>query len=164
MSYLIVIAFDDMEQAGKVRASLEKGEKGGYITLDDSAVVIKDEEGKIHIKNEVDQGIKSGVVGGSLLGLLIMGIFAPIGGIIIGALGGGIIGSLTGKGISKNFTKEVADALQPGNSAIFFIVRDTKPDYAIAVLREYKGRVIQTSLPGDVEEELRAEVEKKKKY
>lgn len=164
MSDIIVIAFDNVEEAGQVRESLSKGEILGYIKLDDSAVIVKDDEGKIHIKNELDRGVKVGAIGGSLIGLLILGIFAPIGALIIGAVGGGIIGSLTGKGISKSFTKEVADSLQPGTSAIFFIVRDTDVDYAMALMREYPGKVIQTSLPEDLEEELRQEVEGKKDY
>lgn len=164
MSDLIVIAFDDVEEAGQVRESLSKGEHGGYISLDDSAVVVKDEDGKIHIKNELDRGVKVGAIGGSLIGLLIFGIFAPLGGLIAGALGGGVIGSLTGKGISKSFTKEVAESLQPGTSAIFFIVRDADVDYALALLRNYQGKVIQTTLPEEAEEELRIEVEGKKPY
>ena len=162
MSELIVIAFNDMDQAGMVRDSLEKGERGGYMKLDDSAVVVKDEEGKIHIKNELDHGVKVGVIGGSLIGLLIFGIFAPLGGMIMGAIGGGIIGSLVHKGISKSFVKEVADALKPGTSAIFFIVDDADVDYTMALMREYDGKVVQTTLPKELEDELRSEVEKKK--
>jgi len=160
MSYLIVVAFDDPEQAGQVRESLTKGEHGGYIKLDDSAVVVKDEEGKIHIKDELDRGVKVGAIGGSLLGLLIMGIFTPLGGLIIGAVGGALVGSLTGMGISRSFEKEVAEALQPGTSAIFFIVRDANPDYAVALMRNYEGKIIQTSLPDESEESLRESLKK----
>lgn len=161
MSDLIVISFDNAMEAEKVRESLAKGEHGGYINLDDSAVIVKDESGKIHIKNELDRGVKVGVIGGSLIGLLIFGIFAPLGGLIAGAIGGGIVGSLSGKGISKSFTKEVAESLQPGTSAIFFIVRDADIDYAMALLRNYKGKIIQTTLPQETEDELRKELKDK---
>ena len=124
----------------------------------------KDVEGKIHVKNELDRGVKVGAVGGGILGLLIFGIFGPLGGLIVGAVGGGLVGSLVGKGISKSFTEEVAEALQPETSAIFFIVRDADVDYAMALLRNYEGKVIQTSLPKEAEDDLRAEVENQKKY
>jgi uncharacterized membrane protein len=155
MSYLIAVAFDDMETAEKVRESLKKGQKEGYISLDDSAIVVKDEEGKIHIKNEVDRGIKVGAVAGSLIGLVIFGIFAPLGGLIVGALGGAGVGALLDKGISKDFVNDVDEAMKPGSSAIFFIVRDSIPDYGMALMRQYKGKVIQTTLPEDVEDTLR---------
>jgi len=51
MSNLVVITFDNMEEAGKVRESLRKGQKGVYISLDDSAVVIKDQEVNAHVHN-----------------------------------------------------------------------------------------------------------------
>ena len=78
MSYLIAVVFDDVEEASKVRETLHKGESGGYITLDDSAIIVRDEDGKLHIKNEVDRGVKVGAVWGGLIGLLIAGLFFPV--------------------------------------------------------------------------------------
>ena len=60
MSNLIVITFDNMEEANKVRESLRKGQKGDYLSLDDSAVVVKDEEGNAYVQNEMDRGVKGG--------------------------------------------------------------------------------------------------------
>ena len=51
MSNLIVVVFDDAEQAGNVRATLKSVEHEGRLRLDDSAVVVKDEKGKIHVKD-----------------------------------------------------------------------------------------------------------------
>ena len=160
MSNLIVIAFDNPDEAGKVRESLAKGEHGGYLSLDDSAVVVKDADGKVHVKNEMDRGVKIGAVGGGLLGLLIGAIFFPLGAILLGALGGAVIGSLVDMGVPKNFVKEVSEALEPNTSAIFFIVRDTNPDYAIAALRNYQGKIIQTTLSDEAEDSLRDALKK----
>lgn len=155
MSYLIAVKFDDPDEAAQVRESLRKGEKEGFISLDDSAVVVKDAEGKIHVKDQIDRGVKVGAVGGGFLGLLIAGIFFPIGGIIIGALGGALVGKMFDTGVDKKFIKEVGEALQPNTSAIFFVVRDADPDAAIATLRQYEGEVFQTNLPPEAEESLR---------
>ena len=88
MSYLVAIAFDDPEEAGKVRHTLRSIQDTGHLSLNDSAVVVKDEDGKVHLKDEIDRGVKVGAVGGSVIGLLLASVFFPIAGIVVGALGG----------------------------------------------------------------------------
>lgn len=155
MSNLVVVTFDNPDEAGKVLEALHSAEHVGFLSLDDTAVIVRDQEGKVHVKNEVDRGIKIGSVGGGLLGLLIAGIFFPIAGMVIGAVGGALVGKAFDTGVDKKFVKEVSENLQPGTSALFFIVRDGDPDKAAAALRPYKGTVLQTSFPPEVEEELR---------
>ena len=158
MSYLIAVTFDNEEEASQVRETLRKEQKGGYISLDDSAVVVRDAEGKFHVKDELDRGVKAGAIGGSLLGLLIGGIIFPIGGLILGGLAGAGLGALLHKGIDKNFIKEVKESMEPGTSAIFFISREDRPDAAIATLRPYKGKIYETTLSDEDEEALRGEL------
>ena len=155
MSNIVVITFDNAEEAGKVRESIKQLQKQGQISLDDSAVIVKDEEGKVHIKNELDRGVKVGAVGGSLIGLLLGGLFFPIAGMALGAAGGAAVGALTDLGIQKSFVKDVSDILKPGTSALFVIVREANPNAAIAVLKPYKGEIYHTSLPPEAEESLR---------
>jgi uncharacterized membrane protein len=159
MSNLVVVVFDDMEEAGKVREALKK--HSDQISLDDSAVVVRDEEGKIHVKNEVDRGVAVGALGGGALGLLIGGLLFPVGGLVLGALGGALVGKMADKGVDQKFVDEVGEHLQPGNSALFVIVREANPAVARAVLKPYKGTVLQTSLPSEAEEELRRALSKR---
>ena len=155
MSYLIVITFDNPEEAGKVRAALKSQEQGGRLKLDDSAVIVKDEDGKVHVHDQMDRGVKIGAVGGGAIGLLLAGIFFPIAGIVIGAVAGGLIGKTADLGIEKKFIKQVRDGLEPGTSAIFFIVREADPTAALAALKPFKGEVYHTSLPTEADEHLR---------
>ena len=159
MSYLVVITFDDPDEAGKVRQTLSSIEHTGHLSLDDSAVVVKDEEGEVHLKNEMDRGVKIGALGGSALGLMIGVVFFPIGGLVLGALGGALLGKLAHTGVSQDFVKEVTEELQPGSSAIFFIVRGDDPNPTVAALRQYKGKVLQTTLPDEAEDTLRRQIE-----
>ena len=154
MSNLVVVAFDNPDEAGKLLETLHSAEHSDLLSLDDAAVVVRDEEGKVHVKNETDSGVKVGAVGGGFLGLLIAGLFFPIAGVVIGALGGALIGKSLDTGIDKKFVKEVSDKLQPGTSALFVIVREADPSAATAALKPYKGTVIQTSLSPEAEEEL----------
>ncbi len=161
MSNLIVIVFDEVDEAGQVRASLKSVEHEGRLRLDDSAVVVKDEKGKIHVKDQMDRGVKVGAVTGGLLGILLASVFFPIGGLIIGAVAGGLIGSAAGLGISKSFVKEVSESMTENSSALFIIVRDGDPDIALAALRPYEGKILQTSLSNEDEESLRRALKKK---
>jgi uncharacterized membrane protein len=154
MSQLVVLTFDDADEAGKVREAIHRGEKHGQISLDDSAVVVRDEKGKVHVKNQVDRGVKIGAVAGGFLGLLLAGIFFPVAGILVGVLGGMGVGSLADLGIQKSFVKDVTNELQPGTSAIFLIFRSADPNAVVAALKPYKGKVIQTSLDPEDEETL----------
>ncbi|MGD9317584.1 MAG: hypothetical protein PVG56_12155, partial [Anaerolineae bacterium] len=60
MSHLVVVSFDNAEEAAKVRETLRSVQKSDYLSLDDSAVIVKDKDGKIHVKNEMDRGVKVG--------------------------------------------------------------------------------------------------------
>lgn len=160
MSNLIVIVFDDPEEAAAVRETLRSVQHTGHLRLDDSAVVVKDGKGKIHVKNEVDRGVKIGAVGGGFIGVLIASVFFPWAGLIIGALGGAALGAAAKLGVSKSFVKEVSESMENDSSALFIIVRDSDPDVAVAALKPYKGKLLQTTLSPDDEENLRGVLKK----
>ncbi len=156
MSYVIVITFADPEQATQVRHTLSQVEHEGRLSLDDSAVVVKDADGKLHVHNEVDRGIKVGALGGGMLGLLIGFIFGgPIGSMLVGVFGGALMGSLAQMGVDKGFMQDVEEAMSPDSSALFFLLRDDEPDAAIAALEPYQGTVYHTSLSPEDEAMLR---------
>jgi uncharacterized membrane protein len=155
MSNLIVITFEDAETAGQVREDLRSIQKEGQLSLDDSAVVVKDAEGKLHVRNEMDRGVKVGAVGGGALGLLISSIFFPFAGLIMGAVAGAVVGKMVDLGVDQKFVHQVAAQLQPNTSALFVLIREANAAAALAALRPYKGQVYHTSLPPEAEEELR---------
>ena len=161
MSNLVVVTFESPEEAGQVLETLRSAQRQDFVHLDDSAIVIKDEEGKVHVKNEMDRGVKIGAVGGGLLGLLLASVFFPVAGLVVGAVAGGLVGAAADIGLDRKFVKEVGDDLGPGTSALFFIVRDANPDVAVAALRPYQGTVRHTSFPPETEEELRRVLSKR---
>jgi uncharacterized membrane protein len=159
MSQLIVIKFDDAEQAGKVREALRAQEKQGLIKMEDAEVIVRDAEGKIERKGEVDRGVKIGAVGGGLLGLLLGLVFFPIGGLLLGAAGGALVGKSLGLGVDKKFVKDVGDALTPSTSAIFIIVNEANSRALFGAIEPYQGTLLQTTLSTDDEEALRRALE-----
>ena len=152
MSDLIVLVFDDEKAAFDALAGLRRIEKEGAVQFDDTAVVSKDHNGKLHKKNEVSTATEVGAVAGGFLGLLLMGLF-PIVGIAIGVLGGAGVGALLGDGVDRKFVKEVGDSLEPGNSAIFLLVRHANAAM-IDIFKPYTGKIYQTTLSEDLESRL----------
>ena len=161
MSNLIAVVFENSEDASKVKKTISSMKGAGYISTDDSAVVIKVADGKISIKNEMDRGVKVGAVGGGFLGLLLSSVFFPVAGLLVGAIAGAALGASANLGISKTFVKEVSEAMAPGSSALFVIVRESSPDIAVAALKPYKGKVLQTTLSPEDEKTLREVLKKK---
>jgi uncharacterized membrane protein len=154
MSQVIVVTFEDPESAGQARETIRGLEKQGLVALDDAAVVVKDAEGKIHVHGQTDHGVKVGAVTGGIVGGLLFLAF-PVAGIAAGAASGALIGASTDLGIDKNFLKDVENSLKPNNSALFLYVKSADFNAELSALRQYNGKVYQTSLDDDQAEQLR---------
>jgi uncharacterized membrane protein len=161
MSHIIVIKFDNMEEAAKVHHTMMQGEKTGYLDLKDSAVIVCNEEGKIEVKNQMSDGAKTGAIWGGLVGALVAGLIFPLAVVALGAVVGGLIGSSASDHIDKQFVNEVKQKLTPGTSAIFLIFRGQDVGAAIASLRPYKGEILHTTLSDDAEKALKDELKKR---
>lgn len=123
MSTLVVVGYDDRFKAEEVRLKLLKLQKEYLIDMEDAVVAVKDEKGKVKLHQAVNlttAGAASGGFWGSLLGLIFLN---PLLGMAVGAAAGAVSGALTDVGINDRFMKELADALAPGNSALFVLVR-----------------------------------------
>lgn len=156
MSDLVVLAFDNEAGAGQMRGDLLKLQKEHLIGLEDAAVVVRNKEGKVKVNQEADL-VGAGALGGAFWGLLIGLIFlVPIFGLVIGAAAGAIAGKYTNVGMDEQFIKEVGNTIQPGNSALFMLVRESTPDKVMDELKKYKNvKVLKTSLSKEQEEHLK---------
>ncbi len=155
MSDLVVIAYGDESTAYTVRDKLADLTKEHVIELEDLVVVVHHKDGKTEIKQSTDLvglGALSGAFWGLLIGLI---FFVPIFGLAIGAIAGALGGRFSDYGIDDKFIKEVAENVQPGNSAVFLLIKKMTPDKVVDAIKGYHGTVIQTSLSSEEEERLR---------
>lgn len=157
-SNLVVIAFEGLETAGEVLRAIEGLEQAGEIVLED-AVIAQRRQGPVvdvtQAKVEPAETEKATTRGGAIgfvAGLL-------VGGPIVGLMAGLAIGHLTGKlrdsGIDNSFVDSIGEALTPNSSALFLLVKQANAEKAVAVLKEYGGRVLKTSLDPEREAALR---------
>ncbi len=155
MADLIVLAFDNEQGAIQVRDELISLQKQQLIELEDAAVVIRPMEGKPKVK-QVSSLAGAGALGGAFWGLLIgLLFFAPWLGLAIGAVTGAVAGGLTDVGVDDKFIKEVGNTIEPGNSALFLLVRKVTPDKVLDHVKKYNPTVLQTSLSEEDEAKLR---------
>ncbi len=154
MSNLVVIGYDDQFKAEEVRLMLRKMQKEYLIDLEDAVVAIKDDKGKVKLHQAMNL-TAAGAVGGGFWGALIGLIFLnPLLGLGIGAAAGAVSGALTDVGVNDNFMKQLAEHMQPGNSALFILVRRATPDKVLEELKGTGGKVLKTSLSHDDETKL----------
>ena len=156
MSNLIVVAFDDEHGADRLLSELANWQKQNLIKVDDAAVLIRKPDGKPKIR-QARSLVGAGALGGAFWGMLIGLLFlAPWLGMAVGAGMGAIGGKLAGTGIDKDFIDNVSAAIKPGGSALFAYTRDAVIDKILPQLKQFKGKVVHTSLSNEQETELKA--------
>ena len=154
MSDLIVVSFDKLEDARSAMASMRELEHQDAVKFEDTAIVERAADGKVHVKNELSGTTETGAVIGAFIGAFLF-VFFPVVGIGLGALAGGAIGALMHNGVDGSFVKEVEQQLAPGKSALFLVIKEENSDAVVAALRPFSGQVIQTTLDPDAEDELK---------
>ena len=163
MSNLIVIGFNNEADAFEMRAALARMQAQYLIEMEDAVVVTRDTKGKPQLHQAVNltaAGVVSGAFWGTLIGILFLN---PLLGAALGAGSGALSGKLADIGINDQFMKDLGATLTPGTSALFVLLRKSTPDKVLEGLKAFagKGRVLQTSLTKDKEEELRRFMEAK---
>ena len=68
-----------------------------------------------------------------------------------GALGG----ALSDYGIDDAFIKELSTSMQPGNAALFVLIKNMTPDKVLREIQDAGGTVLKTSLDDTKEQQLR---------
>ena len=163
MSHLVAIAYPDQRRALEVIEALGQLDADGAIDLEDVVAVSRDNEGGIKLERLVTHAAAGAAVGslwGALIGLVFL---MPAAGAIVGAAGGAVAGKLVGVIRSDDaneygfgqFGQQISAVMLPGSSAVLMLVHKKDPDAAIATLQQDGGRVLRTTLPDEVEAQLR---------
>ncbi len=166
MSELVVVGFDDPQQADRALTELVRLTKEHLIDLEDAVVAIRSPDGTVRIKQSVNligigaaQGSLSGALWGSLVGLLFLNpLLGFAAGAAVGAGSGALAGSLSDYGIDDDLIRSIGKTLQPNTSALFVLVRKVQPEKVLADITGagFKGRVIRSSLSPEQEQRLQA--------
>jgi uncharacterized membrane protein len=171
MAELIVVGFkNQMYRASEVLNELLSMNDDWVLDLHDAVAVYRDFNGKLRVDQSYQMTTGQGAALGGLWGLLIGATLAipftggasaaaAAGAIAAGAAGGTALGAGFGAldaeswkdefGIPEDFVQEVSVLIQPGDSAIYAILRVGNPDIVADQFRGYGGTILRTTLSPD---------------
>jgi len=170
MAQLIVVGFKkDMYRASEVLNQLQNMNDDWVVDLHDAVAVYRDYNGKLRVDQSYQmttgEGAGWGGLWGSLIGLTLAipftgGATAPAAGALAaGAAAGAALGAGAGAidaewwkdefGIPDDFVKQVGALIQPGDSAIYALLRTANPDVVADQFRGYGGTILRTTLSRD---------------
>ena len=181
MSTLIVVGFKkDMYRASSVLNRLLEMNYDWVIDLNDAVAVYRDYSGKLRVDQSYQpttgEGAAVGGFFGSLIGLTVGAIAAPF---TAGSVqsrgrrrgrwcswrGGGALDAKWWKedfGIPEDFVADVGSLVQPGDSAIFAMLRTADPTFVAAQFSDYGGTVLTSTLTPEQAKKVQSMLESKK--
>jgi len=162
MSDLIAIAFNDKFKAERVRLDLLQMQQEHLVDLEEAAVLVCDQKGKVrlhHVSHFTLPGAFSGGFMGALVGLMLFNPALALIGMVTGSGIGAVVGALKEVGIDERFMKDLASHLSPGSSALFILAKRADPGRIREELKRYDGRVLQAALFHEDEARLKAVIE-----
>ena len=176
MAQLIVVGFKkDMYRASEVLNQLQAMNYDWVVDLHDAVAVYRDYNGKLRVDQSFQmttgEGAGWGGLWGSLIGATLAVPFtggasgaAVAGALAAGALGGGALGASWGAldaswwkdefGIPDEFVKQIGAMVQPGDSAVYALLRTANPDKVAQAFRGYGGTILSTTLNRDQENKV----------
>jgi uncharacterized membrane protein len=170
MAQLIVVGFKkDQYRASEVLNQLQAMDDDWVVDLHDAVAVYRDYNGKLRVDQSYQmttgEGAGWGGFWGSLIGLTLAASSAVAAGTLAaGAAAGGALGATAGAldaswwkdefGIPEDFVQQVGETVQPGDSAIFALLRSANPDVVANQFRGYGGTILSTTLSRDQQEKV----------
>jgi uncharacterized membrane protein len=153
---LLAVGYPAEAKAEEVRRKLLLVQKEYLIELSDAVVAVKQPGGGARLNqilNPVVAGAASGVLWGSLIGLLFL---APLLGVAFGTASHALSGKITGLGVNDDFMRDAAGMLDTGSAVLFLLIKKMAPDKVIAELKGNGATVLRSSFDETKEKALRA--------
>ncbi len=157
---LIVLAFDSTLKAQEALLAATRLQTEGAIVLHDAVFVQKDEAGKVHVQETVDETPGDAALRSSFWGALIGTILGgPVGTVLGGAVSAGVgalTAQLTDYGIPDAKVRELRESVKPGSTALALLVSHIREQALITELSRFSGAtLLEGTLPPDVTQAVR---------
>lgn len=154
--YVVAMQFENDDATYRVYSDLGNSEVG--LAVVSSALVAKDDQGHISVREASDGRAGSGYVGGSLIGMLVGILGGPLG-VLLGWGVGATVGALRDSDRANDEMTAVdvlSRSLQPGRNAILLETDETDTAVLDSFAERNGGTLVRQPLE-EVEEEIKAE-------
>ncbi len=143
--HLVVAYFDNEDAARHALDVLKEAHRKEELPLDGAALVYRDEEGDVHLKEVGDTHAKEGALKGALIGGALGLLFGPL-----GVIGGGAIGAYYGSiaaeavegGVPDDALIEIASLLPNDSSAVVALTTEERARDVEDLLASQGGQVV----------------------
>ena len=155
--FLYAAVYDEIADAEADYEAVFDLHAAGAIGTFDSAVIRKEEDGKVRV-TKTEKPTQHGAWTGAGVGALVGLIFPPavLGAAIVGAGAGGLTGHLSG-GVSRGDLKELGDELESGTAAVI-VLGESKLEEQLEKATARANKLISKEIDADADE-LEREIE-----
>ena len=155
MASVLAINFAQDPNAYEALTTLKELDGQGQVTLAGAAVVLRNEDGGIDIKDEVGDTGYEGTATGGIVGLIV-GILGGPFGVLLGGATGVLIGSLfdlDDLDDTESVLGEMSRSIRVGHDAVLAEVDEQSPEVVDSAMERLGGTVVRRPLD-DVEAEI----------
>lgn len=155
---LIVAAFTDEQGAARALEQLKQAKKEKVIGIRDAAVITRDADNTLHIKETGDMSGRKGAGVGAIVGGAIGLLFPPavLGAAAVGAAIGGLGAKLHDAGFPDEQLKAIGSSLKPGTSAIVAVIEHTWVEEIERELAAEGAQMMRQAVQEDIAQQLEA--------
>ena len=149
------MSLEEDDNAYEALTQLKQLDSQGRLDLQAAAVVVRSEEGRVAIMDEVSNNRASGTATGGIIGLLIGVLGGPLG-ILIGGATGLLIGSLfdaEDEDDTVSVLSDISRAARVGHAVLLAEVNEPSPGVIGTAMSRLGGTVLRRSV-AEVEAEL----------
>ena len=149
--FLYAATYDNLADAEVDYEAVFELHDAGAIGTFDSAVIYKDDNGKVHV-SKTEKPTQHGAWTGAGVGAVVGILFPPalIGSAIVGATAGGLIGHLRG-GVSRGDLKDLGEELEAGDAAVI-VLGESKIEEQLEKAMTRSDKLIQQEIDADADE------------
>lgn len=157
----IVAAFPEESKAEDILKKLKQMDRDGSIQILNAAVLKKNKDGKVRVKETEDVDSRRGALFGAIAGGIVGLLGGPAGvlvGAAAGAATGGVAANVIDMGFDNQMLKEIQESLSPGSSAILALIEHEWVDQVVSILENFQAQLMRQAIKGEIVSQLESQM------